>query len=200
MTDWESKHEPIGDGRVVRITLSRHGAALSFADVIEGWLDDPAFVRFHVSALAQTPFEAMFWEHPPLTRRQLDRTYECVLVDSPALAGVAPEPGAFREHFGRDAEPDRIVAFPNLGRDAWLVVPCPGDGDDADYAHLATFLRAGPPAQVEALFRHLGDSLAAHLGDDPIWVSTSGLGVYWLHIRLDARPKYYTYAPYRTRP
>lgn len=31
----------------------------------------------------------------------------------------------------------------------------------------------------------------------PLWVSTSGLGVSWLHVRLDSRPKYYTYAPYK---
>lgn len=201
MPDWESQCSTIGDAGVVRITLSLSGRPLTFADVIEAWRDDPAFVRFHVAVLARAPFEAVFWEHPALTRRQLDRPYECVLVDSPALAGVPPRPSAFQEHFGSDAEPDSVVVFPNLGRDAWLVVPCPADdGDDADYTHLATFLRAGTPAQVEALFRHLGDALAARLGDDPIWISTSGLGVFWLHIRLDTRPKYYTHGPYRAMP
>ncbi len=29
-------------------------------------------------------------------------------------------------------------------------------------------------------------------------VSTNGLGVAWLHVRLDTRPKYYTFQPYRT--
>jgi hypothetical protein len=31
----------------------------------------------------------------------------------------------------------------------------------------------------------------------PVWLSTSGLGIYWLHFRLDTVPKYYTYAPYK---
>ena len=26
-----------------------------------------------------------------------------------------------------------------------------------------------------------------------VWLSTSGLGVYWLHVRLDSRPKYYQF-------
>ena len=30
-----------------------------------------------------------------------------------------------------------------------------------------------------------------------LWVSTSGLGVYWLHVRLDSYPKYYQHAPYK---
>lgn len=25
-------------------------------------------------------------------------------------------------------------------------------------------------------------------------------GVYWLHLRLDTRPKYYTHAPFRAAP
>lgn len=33
--------------------------------------------------------------------------------------------------------------------------------------------------------------------DVPIWLSTSGLGVYWLHVRLDTRPKYYNHDEYK---
>lgn len=29
-----------------------------------------------------------------------------------------------------------------------------------------------------------------------VWLSTSGLGVYWLHFRIDARPKYYQYSEF----
>lgn len=31
----------------------------------------------------------------------------------------------------------------------------------------------------------------------PIWLNTAGGGVAWLHIRLDHRPKYYRYLPYK---
>ncbi|MFY0533025.1 DUF6940 family protein [Nannocystis pusilla] len=30
-----------------------------------------------------------------------------------------------------------------------------------------------------------------------VWLSTSGSAVPWLHVRLDARPKYYVFGPYR---
>ena len=33
--------------------------------------------------------------------------------------------------------------------------------------------------------------------EETTWLSTSGLGVYWLHVRLDSYPKYYTYRPYK---
>jgi hypothetical protein len=35
------------------------------------------------------------------------------------------------------------------------------------------------------------------LSASPVWLSTSGLGVYWLHVRLDTHPKYYQYQPYK---
>jgi hypothetical protein len=44
----------------------------------------------------------------------------------------------------------------------------------------------------------VGDAVARRLSSAPLWLSTSGLGVAWLHVRLDERPKYYTHAPYRT--
>jgi hypothetical protein len=68
--------------------------------------------------------------------------------------------------------------------------------------------------QVGAVWGAVGRAALARLGlgppphgglgsageDAPLWISTSGLGVYWLHVRLDARPKYYTYAPFRQWP
>ena len=34
----------------------------------------------------------------------------------------------------------------------------------------------------------------------PVWLSTSGMGVPWLHMRLDQVPKYYTYEPFAQHP
>ncbi len=36
------------------------------------------------------------------------------------------------------------------------------------------------------------------IGHTPLWLSTAGGGVAWLHVRLDSRPKYYGYSPYKT--
>ncbi len=33
--------------------------------------------------------------------------------------------------------------------------------------------------------------------EEKIWMSTCRIGIYWLHLRLDTKPKYYTYTPYR---
>lgn len=38
--------------------------------------------------------------------------------------------------------------------------------------------------------------MTARVGTRPVWLSTAGAGVAWLHVRLDDRPKYYSYRPY----
>jgi hypothetical protein len=89
-----------------------------------------------------------------------------------------------------------VIAFENLGRDAQLIVPYPILTQNV-YAHFASFIRGAPENQKHDLFMVLANSLKSRIHQKPTWVSTSGLGVYWLHIRLDTSPKYYSYQPYR---
>jgi hypothetical protein len=66
------------------------------------------------------------------------------------------------------------------------------------YPHLAVFLRSAPPDQCDELFRAIGKATIEFLNDAPFWLSTSGSGVAWVHVRIDKRPKYYQYEPYTT--
>lgn len=196
MTGVDIERETLGTD-TVRVRLRRGGEPLSRGEVIEGWRDDEAF-RDRFLASLESEHDAVFWETPALGHTTRDRPYEHVLVRAPSLARVRPEPDAFREHFGEDPG-DGVVTFPNLGGDAELVVPCPL-GDPSAYPHLAAFVRAAPRAQVHALWSATARTLDARLRrtpDRPTWVSTSGLGVHWIHLRLDSRPKYYQHAPYR---
>ena len=58
-------------------------------------------------------------------------------------------------------------------------------------------MRHAPAAQVHELWRAVGAAMQARLSPRPTWLSTAGMGVAWLHVRLDERPKYYGYALYR---
>jgi hypothetical protein len=102
-------------------------------------------------------------------------------------------PNAFREHFisGED-----VAVFPNLGGDALMIVPAPV-GDHEMYAHLGSFVRGAPETQVHALWMAVGKAMLEWVGEQPVWLNTAGGGVPWLHVRLDARPKYYVYGGYR---
>jgi hypothetical protein len=128
----------------------------------------------------------------------MDRPFEFVLSDARSLAKASPDAGPFEEHFGGDDDHDGVVVFENLGGDATLVVPCPLARYET-YAHLAAFLRGAPATQSHALLRCMADEVLRRVSDQPLWVSTAGMGIYWLHVRLDSRPKYYRHVPYKSR-
>jgi hypothetical protein len=190
---WSAARESLDGGRVQKLAIFAGNRALSFAAVLDGWRTDPHFRACFNRLVADAPFAACFWETPPVTNRSVDQAFECVLVDSPALAGVGAEHTAFAGYF--DSTRDMVVDFTSLGGDALLVAPCPLAAESV-YPHLAAFVRHGPAVQQQALWQRVGERVAARLSDRPLWVSTSGLGVFWLHVRLDSFPKYYTWRPY----
>lgn len=168
---------------------------VKFSEVLRCWQDDSAFREFFIGLLADCPFSAFRWETPPVTLATQDQAFEFVLLDSPELL-TEPDVEAFAEHFGDTAGSDDVVSFPNLNRDAILVVPCP-IGPRSAYGHVAAFVREAPDDQKHALWRLVGEAMQRRLGPATIWLSTAGAGVPWLHVRLDQRPKYYGHAPYR---
>lgn len=178
-----------------RLAIVENSYTLSSRDVADLWQSDAGFEKFFGVTLAAMPFEAFFWEVQPITMESADAPFECVVVDSPALSGVTADAGPFGSQLDAARSADGIKTFRNLGGDALLVAPCAGPGT-LPYAHLAAFVRHAPESTQLAFWVHVGAALVSQLGSAPVWLSTSGLGVYWLHVRLDRFPKYYTYAPY----
>ena len=191
MYAWKTENLP--SGREYR--LYDGDEAVSFRAFFGRLVSDEAFTDWFCCTLADFEGAAFYWELPPLTAATLDRDTEFVLIEAPMLARFPPERAPFEEHF-RQAPGEDAIVFPNLGGDAILVVPCP-QGPDAHYPHLAAFLRHADRTQALALWRVTAQEMLRRLGPRPIWLSTAGGGVAWLHIRLDSWPKYYSHQPYR---
>jgi hypothetical protein len=189
---WGTRVDVSSDGQVCCMAVQRDGAAVSYAEVVEHWQTSRPFRTFFTALLAEAPYRAYFGETPPVTRTTAVQAFEFVLVHSPGLADMAPEPAAFASQF---APAQAVATFTKLGGDALLVAPAP-HGAPGAYAHLVAFARQAPVSQQHALWQAVGDAVARRLSTKSLWLSTSGLGVAWLHVRLDERPKYYTYAPY----
>jgi hypothetical protein len=119
---------------------------LSYDHVIRYWFDSSEFRKFYFSILEDAVFDAFFWEHPPITRSNIEQPYEFVLVDSPQLRRVSADSAPFREKFESLPPGKEVIAFENLGRDAELIVPCPVAEQNV-YAHLASFVREAPERQ-----------------------------------------------------
>jgi hypothetical protein len=186
------------DGRsALRYVVSRGSARFTYREAIAAWRDDVGFRRWFNGLLEAVPYGAFRWETPGVTEGTADRELEFAVVESAGLDRPAT-PDVFGEHFEGNSQDD-IVRFSNLGGDAILVVPRPIAPNSA-YGHLGAFVRSAPDAQRLALWRSVGEEMGGRLDHRPVWLSTAGGGVAWLHVRLDDRPKYYSYAPFRRAP
>ena len=178
-----------------RTALSSNSGALSFRETIGLWRTSAKFREYFTGLISESPFDAFFWETPPVTERTLDRPFEFVLVQAASLSRLKPDPSPFMGQFSSQPA-EEILTFPNLGGDAILVVPTPM-AEPSCYTHLARFLRDAPRSQVDTFWRSSGLAMEKRISGLPTWLSTAGLGVSWLHLRLDSRPKYYRYEPYK---
>ena len=187
--------EILEDDRVHKYVLWRNGAPIPYADVLDQWQHNQSFRTFFISLLADSPFTAFRWETPPVTFETIVRQFEFVLLNCPGFASRTTDRQAYRSYF--IAAKEGIVVFENLGNDATLVVPSPRVLDSA-YGHLAAFIRNAPDSQKHALWRIVGATMQQLVSDYPLWLNTAGGGIAWLHVRLDSRPKYYGFRPYKT--
>ena len=193
---YESKIISFENGRIQHVRILCSSTNLKYSEVIRLWENDEHFIKFFIGLLADCQFEAFRWETPPLTTRNCDQQFQFVILDAPELGRRAPDTKSFAKQLSSGNVDNSVMTFDNLGRDATLVVPA-GLTDDANYVDIASFTRYAPLAQQIKLWHAVGAALAGKIGHRPIWLSTTGDGVAWLHIRIDSRPKYYAYGPYR---
>jgi hypothetical protein len=194
---WNARSDPLADAGGLRFFIDSDGQPATFVQVVHAWQGDADFRSLFNALLADAPYSAFRWETPPVATATTMQPFEFVLLDSPGLAR-RPDPEAFAEHFSAGSE-QGVVEFRNLVGDAIMVVPC-ALAEPSAYGHLAAFVRQAPESQQHALWQSVGEAMARRIGSKPVWLSTAGAGVSWLHVRLDDRPKYYGFAAYKKSP
>ena len=83
-----------------------------------------------------------------------------------------------------------VTSFPNLSGDTILVIPMPNSGKS--YATIKDFTDNAPLVQQQEFWKRVAklakEQMKIH---KRVWVSTHGLGVPYLHVRICNKPKYY---------
>lgn len=175
--------------------LQEDNTSISYQRFLTLMSGNEAFIKWYNQLMADSSFDSFFWENRPVTKHTLDELYECTLVKSRRLSGVQPDSSTFDFYFSPDSD---VVTFPNLGGDARLIVPCPdSDTPESVYTQIGSFIRNAPEHQVSNFWQRVGQEMLDHIQQEPRWLSTSGLGVYWLHARIDSVPKYYQTEAYK---
>lgn len=186
---------------------------------------DDALETF-LEVLRSSPFDGFYFETRPVDHGSLYRKeMQFVLVDAPELyrfAMTRASPRKFQEPFATctsvsqsdtemtvpQAEATRLAcAFTSRHGGTTLISPLPPrheDGNDdthalAHHSHLAEFCRRADPRVVTHTWRLALQTYHEKTADDAAttWFSTAGLEAPWLHFRVEHRPRYYSYGPFR---
>ena len=202
-TELDSKS---GREQGVKMQLKQNATPLTWENVISLWTDNPEFGILFSQKLAGVAIKDFFWECTPVSGMTAkSQPFECVVLDAcGSLSRRQADRSDFDEHFASHEGPETAIRFPNLGKDAMMIVPVPVKGiQHGTYNSLASFVRGAPAQQQAELWSALGEELLEQLHADdkrPLWPGTDGRAVPWLHVRLDTKPKYTKYSAYHQPP
>jgi len=146
-----------------------------------------------------------YLEFPKLYQNELNtKNFEFSITYTTTLSSVADQT-AFSDYI--NSVDSQYTFFWNLNHDAVLFIPTTLT-DDVNCANLYTFLntRYEPQSSSHSLsdlilgqtmFQTFFDTLIYDIFPlfdvaTPLWISTHGNGVPWLHIRVCTKPKYYS--------
>jgi hypothetical protein len=132
-----------------------------------------------IQFLLNVEYKAYFWE---CDKVNMKKPFRFAIFNSKTLSERKQDDNAFKGSINCNKN---VISFPSLTKNVDLVVPCKRS-HSTEYTSLATFSRSAPIKQQVAFWKKVAQNIKN--GD---WVSTSGLGVSWLHVRITSRPKYY---------
>lgn len=191
------------DDITIRYQFKRGDKALSFMEAMRLFAErDNIFVKLFVKTIAECKFAGVLWECPPVTPGTMDTVpFEFVLIKNTDLSKLRKgDADTFGEYF-TNAGKNMAVVFQGLGKNpSMLIAPVPlvqcmsGKSKYNCYVHFKKFLMGAPEEQVFDTLAVMGREVLNT--KRKIWLNTHGLGVAWLHIRLDPLPKYYEYDEY----
>lgn len=190
---WNFKTELIGS-KIIHFYIDDNDGSVSYETYLELLQNSPKFREVFIQVLSEIPFEAFRWETRPLTGDNASQAFECVVIDSPELI-VAPDIKPFKDKF-LAAGSDDVLTFNNLSGESTLIVPSQVR-KGVDFSHLAKFVENAPRELQHKMWIQVGRMLMSLINESPVWLSTAGSGVAWLHIRIDQEPKYYRHFTFK---
>lgn len=179
---------------IIKIILYKNKKPLRWIEVINLWKSNSAFNHFFTNIINECIFTDYFFECPGITLHKLySQIFEFRLINH-SKSFPSTDLTAFEDQKKKNKSKS-ILVFGNLSQTSILIIPNKKQKSDFKiYNSIGNFLKGGTNKQINLLFSQIGVTLEKLLQDNhgkKVWLSTHGLGVHWLHFRLDFSPKYY---------
>lgn len=127
-----------------------------------------------------------FWRTSVQSSKK-DLPYKEEFLEDERLLNKKQDLKTFEEKFNKEKY---AVSFPNLSGDTILVVPIPRKGKR--FTNMFYFMNNASEIQKKELWKKVAEQAKEFLKtNENIWISTHGLGVNYLHVRICNNPKYY---------
>lgn len=201
--EFQFVHEIIKNKKATKVYKVYKGdRVLKYSEILQLLDENEEFRSYLTETLRSCGYVGYTWEAAPTSKSLVQKTsFEFAIVESNSLDTCAADLQTFSEYFN-ESDNKHVISFYNLGKDAMLISPLPNETHN-DYSHLGRFLKTAPEDQIHSLWQEVSHVMRQQLYEKenaPLWLSTAGHGVSWLHVRVDTYPKYYTYAPFREPP
>jgi hypothetical protein len=129
-----------------------------------------------------------FYETSPITKDMKEK-YQALFIECDSLEQIDEDYSSFNQHIEK-AEDQNVTSFYNLSKSAYLIIPIPRK--NKQFTTIKDFIDNASERQQKNFWKEVAKSIVMMLEKhDKVWVSTHGLGVPYLHIRIDTNPKYY---------
>lgn len=139
----------------------------------------------------------VFFECVPVSSDTVEEMpFECAIITTPQFDYCLENPKPFKDYLKKGSA---VAVFQNRRHDATLICPIHRDGDRGPFGHLTEFLDNASAHQHQVFWARVGETyleIVRGRGSYPTYLSTSGTGVAYLHMRIDRTPKYFHYTPY----
>jgi hypothetical protein len=122
----------------------------------------------------------LFFEVDGISLKNLQKSFIFHLYNAYKLSRELPDSSAYEKYFDTNK---KFVNFWNLSHSTILI--CPNKFVAKNPTHLLSFLQTSDYNHL--LWKYVGKMLS----NKPIYLNTHGLGISWLHVRLEWVPKYY---------
>ena len=172
---------------------------VTMQSVLQALEEKMSLSKILIKTLAKCPLDHYVLEFPPVSGQTLHGIPFSFVVTKEARLDRKQSLDAFQEHYQRGKV---VVNFKNLSGESTLVVPLPGSKSGGqEFSSIGPYSRTVPMKHQQKFWKRVARCILKEMKHDfyrAYWLSTSGLGVPWLHARIDKTPKYYVYGPFKT--
>lgn len=146
-------------------------------------------------------FDFYFFEVKPIKYHCIHNESFEFVVSYPSVPFLGSADYSCFKEYGIVKNDNSIIHFHNKSGDCLLICPTYNcNYEKKNYAHIGLFMKSKNNEQKIQLIQTMLITYYNQLKETPNkfkWLSTHGLGVPWLHVRIDNSPKYIAFEEYR---